>query len=231
MRSCSICYREFSRLGNLRRHMKTKHPSAGPIPLERQREFGKSRKEIDQNDQYGAGYRKNSSYDGEDDDDDDDDDNDVDDDDVVDEESEEEEDDDHGEDDEKEENQEDNQHSTFEKFLDNIDREAEKGTLTMKQRVKLLMKKYGEFLVWWYEHRKNPTHKKIIETYKELVEGPLEYDREEALLTAVKQRPILFKRIVEDLYENDTDMKDNAAADDDDDDDDDHDDDDVQMMT
>ena len=73
MRTCSICNMSFSRPYTLRRHMENIHPSSTPVPLERQRGFGKSRKDIDQCNQYGSGYRKISSDDNDDDNGDDDD--------------------------------------------------------------------------------------------------------------------------------------------------------------
>ena len=61
-----------------------------------------------------------------------------------------------------------------------------------------------------------------METVRDLQDGPLEYDREEAIQNAIEQRKFLLDRIVQDRK---------CRADDRDVDDEDDDDDGVQMMT
>ena len=143
--------------------METIHPSAASLPLERQRGFGKSRKHIDQCDQYGSGHRKipssrNNCYnqqqgggkplesDEEDETNDDetgsdgesDSENDISDVDADD-------------DDEQDENW------VFDRILDAVESNDDDN---IKQRQKIFREKYGNFLIWLHHLKRNPTHKK-----------------------------------------------------------------------
>ena len=96
----------------------------------------------------------------------------------------------------------------FRRFFDDIDRDrkvvGEVEDLTFKQRKKLFVTYYGDFLVWYHNLKQNTIHKKIIETAKELKDGPGEYDKEESLRAAVEQRTFLLARIVEEYTSDGT---------------------------
>ena len=49
---------------------------------------------------------------------------------------------------------------------------------------------------WCHHFRKHPTYKKIMETARELQDGPEDFDREEALSVAVLRRQFLINRLV-----------------------------------
>ena len=70
----------------------------------------------------------------------------------------------------------------------------------------MFREKYAEFLIWLYRLKRNSIHKKIMETVKELMDGPLEYDREEAIHAAIQQRKFLLDGVVWDRARDDDDL-------------------------
>ena len=211
MSTCTICKQSFYKPYNLRRHISQFHPEKPTLKLERM-----SRNNF-YNQQHGAGKPLESDEEDEMDDekigsdgesDSENDTSDVDGD------------GDDDEDDEQDENW------VFDRMLD-ADENNDDDTMTpsIKERQKMFKKRYADFLIWLHYLKRNPTHKKIMETVKDLQDGPLEYDREEAIQNAIEQRKFLLDRIVQDRK---------CRADDrdgDDDNDEDDDDDGVQMMT
>ena len=83
--------------------------------------------------------------------------------------------------------------------FDSIIEEAEE-ELGRDATHKDLQKRVRHLLVdkmeWCHHFRKHPTYKKIMETVRELQDGPEEFDREEALSVAVLRRQFLINRLV-----------------------------------
>ena len=195
MRTCTICKQSFYKPYNLRRHISQFHPEKPSFNLERI-----SRNNC-YNQQEGAGKPLESDEedemdddetgsDGESDSENDSSDVNVDDDDKQDE------------------------NWVFDRILDKSNDDD-----TIKQRQKMFREKYAGFLIWLHHLKRNPIHKKIMETVKDLHDGPLEYDREEAIQYAIEQRKFLLDRIVEDRKCRADDGDGNADDDNDDDDD------------
>ena len=80
----------------------------------------------------------------------------------------------------------------FQKFLKDIDEGEE---LDLKQQQKMFRDIYADFLVWHSYLKRNPIHKQVMETFKDLKSSS--YDDEEALRAAVMTRKFLLNRIVE----------------------------------
>ena len=72
---------------------------------------------------------------------------------------------------------------------------------------KALRNIYIDRLHWMWDMKKDPTHKKIMETRKRLLEDD-DFDEDEALTAAVKKRKFLLKRLLENR-QNITDNSDN----------------------
>ena len=62
---------------------------------------------------------------------------------------------------------------------------------------------------WCHHFRKHPTYKKIMETVRELQDGPEEYDRDEAFSVAVHRRKFLLNRLVPEPDEDERGEPDN----------------------
>ena len=107
---------------------------------------------------------------------------------------------------------EDGENWVFNRVLQCINMDNEK--FDLKQRQEVFRKKYADFLIWYHHLRQNTTHKKIMETAKELESS--DYDKEEALYAAVEQRKFLLDRIV--AAQSSVGGGDDDDADDDDDD-------------
>ena len=67
---------------------------------------------------------------------------------------------------------------------------------TLKGIRKLFRQKLTDKIDWYRNLRKNKIFKKIMVTADELHDGPGEYDREEALNMAIRQRRILLDRLI-----------------------------------
>ena len=83
--------------------------------------------------------------------------------------------------------------------FDSIIEEAEE-ELGRDATHKDLQKRFRDMLVdkmeWVHNFRKHPIYKKIMETVRELQDGPEEYDRDEAFSVAVHRRKFLLNRLV-----------------------------------
>ena len=83
--------------------------------------------------------------------------------------------------------------------FDSIIEEAEEELgryATHKDLQKRLRYKLVDKMKWVHNFRKHPIYKKIMETVRELQDGPEEFDREEALSVAVLRRQFLINRLV-----------------------------------
>ena len=92
-------------------------------------------------------------------------------------------------------NSEDNDNWIFDPIIVDAERELGENANTKDIR-KLFRQKLAEKIEWYRNLRKNKIYKKIMETAKDLQYGPGEYDREEAIRTAIRQRRILLDRLV-----------------------------------
>ena len=88
----------------------------------------------------------------------------------------------------------------------NDDNNDETAKPNLKERQKMFREKYAEFLIWLYRLKRNSIHKKIMQTVKELMDGPLEYDREEAIHAAIQQRKFLLDGVYWDRARDDDDL-------------------------
>ena len=83
--------------------------------------------------------------------------------------------------------------------FDSIIEEAEEELgrdATHKDLQKRLRDKLVDKMKWVHNFRKHPIYKKIMETVRELQDGPEEYDRDEAFSVAVHRRKFLINRLV-----------------------------------
>ena len=83
--------------------------------------------------------------------------------------------------------------------FDSIIEEAEEELgrdATHKDLQKRLRDKLVDKMKWVHNFRKHPIYKKIMETVRELQDGPEEYDRDEAFSVAVHRRKFLLNRLV-----------------------------------
>ena len=182
MRNCTICSRGFTKPYNLRRHYLRFHPTELAPKLERQAR--------DALGQTGGGDIFGSNDEGSD----------------TEEDSEEAEDSasDISDDDEQEamddqpEAERDNENWVFESMLeDTIEELGEDASDKNIQR--LFQRKFVDEVVWSRNFRKHPIYKKITKTANDLEAGVDDYDREEALRAATKQRSFLFERLIAEL--------------------------------
>ena len=74
---------------------------------------------------------------------------------------------------------------------------------------------FSKQLLWMWQLRRTPTYKKIMETAKELENSPENYDKEEALVEAVRRRKFLIDRLNPEAMRDDTPMSDDASETDD----------------
>ena len=201
MRTCKICSRTFSKPYNLRVHHARFHPAEDPPELERM-----ARNKIeDQMNQYGTGDIFSNRSDSDDEEDEDmDSASDVSDNEDIDSDS------DRSDNEDKEERENDN--SIFDSMIDETVKELGENPSGRAVR-KLFCKKFGNRLVWYYELRKHPIYKKVMETVNFLQENPGDFDRIEAMWAAIKQRKILFERLIDDKMSTDNDKSDGSDDD------------------
>ena len=81
--------------------------------------------------------------------------------------------------------------SIIEEAEEGLDKDATYEDLLIQFRHLLLDK-----MKWCHNFRKHPTYKKIMETVRELKDGPEDYDTDEALSVAVHRRQFLINRLV-----------------------------------
>ena len=202
MRRCKICERDFSTPYSLRRHHLQFHPSEPTPKLERQARGTLRPVNAIKNAnmiQYGGRiYESNDEN--------------SDDDDSVsmvnnvgsDSESNSEsgsESDSSMDSDSEDDNSEDNDNWVFDPIIEDAERELGENA-TQKDIRKLFRQKLAEKIEWYRNLRKNKIYKKIMATATDLQYGPGEYDREEAIRTAIRQRRILLDRLIPNAEPN-----------------------------
>ena len=96
---------------------------------------------------------------------------------------------------EEDDNSEDNDNWVFDPIIVDAERELDENA-TAKDIRKLFRQKLAEKIEWYRNLRKHDTFKKIMATAKDLQYGPGEYDREEAIRSAIRQRRILLDRLI-----------------------------------
>ena len=69
-------------------------------------------------------------------------------------------------------------------------------TITHERLRELFMLKYTDYLVWIHDLRRNPIHRKVMTTAKDLEDGVGDFDRIEALKLAVNQRRYMLEELV-----------------------------------
>ena len=201
MRTCHICKKTFCKPYNLRRHLSLFHPGDPPLKLERMSRHNGYEQQ--------GGASKNIQSDEEDMTSDDGSD-------VSNAQSEESSDDEMdsvnktGDVDESNNADDEDENEVFDRLLHTInsndDNNDETAKPNLKERQKMFREKYAEFLIWLYRLKRNSIHKKIMETVKELMDGPLEYDREEAIHAAIQQRKFLLDGVYWDRARDDDDL-------------------------
>ena len=191
MRTCSICDLTFARPFTLRRHMEAKHPLAAPLPVERRRGFGNQCQTKYTNKQFGKGY---TFTEGE---------SDIFDDDSYvgsknDTESDTQSDD--GESDMESDAGNDvkeNDYTVLEWIAEVVDE-----NLSPKKREKEFRNQFAKHMFWVHRFRKHPVYKKVMKTVKALRDGPHDYDIEESVFKAVRDRKYLLNDVLRGIDEN-----------------------------
>ena len=186
MRTCKICSRTFSKPYNLRVHHARFHPTKSALKLERQARDGFSEVDDVGMRQYGGRVHEPDDDDSEDDDDGDSMTNNVGSTSESDAES-----------DTSMASVDDDNNPDW--VFDSIIEEAEEELgryATHKDLQKRLRYKLVDKMKWVHNFRKHPIYKKIMETVRELQDGPEEYDRDEAFSVAVDRRKFLLNRLV-----------------------------------
>ena len=199
MRTCVICERDFSTPYCLRRHYQKFHPTESQPKRSRMSRIGYSLNCADDI-QCGGGIRKSDDEEDEDMDSA----SDVSDNEDIDSDS------DRSDNEDKEERENDN--SIFDSMIDETVKELGENPSGRAVR-KRFCKKFGNRLVWYYELRKHPIYKKVMETVNFLEENPGDFDRIEAMWAAIKQRKILFERLIDDKMSTDNDKSDGSDDD------------------
>ena len=87
--------------------------------------------------------------------------------------------------------------SIIEDAEEELGRDATHKDLQKRLRYKLVDK-----MKWVHNFRKHPIYKKIMETVRELQDGPEEYDRDEAYSVAGHRRKFLINRLVPEPDDN-----------------------------
>ena len=178
MRTCLLCDREFSTPYCLRRHYRHFHPLENqPQRLRMSRSVHPPY--VATNVQTGAGIHPSD----EDDEEDINSDSDI----SNNEEQEEVENED--------EEDEDNEDWVFDSLLKETAEELGEDA-SEKDIRKLFRQKFADSIDWCHSLRRHPIYKKVMETAKDLQEGPGDYDRVEALRAAIKQRKFLLDRLI-----------------------------------
>ena len=174
MRTCVLCDREFSTPYCLRRHYRHFHP------LENQPKHLRMSRSVyppyvATNVQTGAGIHSSDEDDEKDMDSDSDISND--------------------EEEEVENECEHNEDWVFKKILKETAEELGDDAGEKDSR-KLFRQKFADSINWCRSFRRHPIYKKVMETAKDLEEGPGDYDRVEALRAAITQRKFLLDRLI-----------------------------------
>ena len=197
MRTCQICSREFTKPYNLRIHHARFHPTE-PIPALERVSRTCSMNQRGGLDQVGGGDIRGSNIDQyggrvhESDDDDGDDDGDDEGDSMLNNAGSE-----SDSDSESDMSLDDGVDRNW--VFDSIIEEAEEelgNNATHTAIRKLFRRKLVDRIEWVRNLRRNNIYKKILATAQELQDGPGEYDREEALQIAVRQRRFLLNRLI-----------------------------------
>ena len=83
-------------------------------------------------------------------------------------------------------------------------------SLSHEQLQKLFRAEYRNIVLWLHKLRQHSTHQLVMQSAKDLRDGPYEYDYEESINAAVDQRKHLLNRLVPE--EDDDDDADNAES-------------------
>ena len=86
-------------------------------------------------------------------------------------------------------------------ILDWILEEVEEN-LSPKEREKEFRKQFAEYIYWVHQFQKQPVYKKVMQTVKELRDGPHDYGMEEASFKAVQDRKYLLNDVLRKMDEN-----------------------------
>ena len=202
MRTCRFCSRSFCRPYSLRRHVENFHSNKEVPGLERQCRGGLSRvgviKSVNIN-QYGGSILNNNESSDDDADDDSSDNDGASMENNVGSEHEDEsssgevEDDD--DDDDYDDSDEDN--SIFDDLIEQAENELGQHARVEDIR-KLFRRKLANEIEWMRALRRHSIYKKIINTAKDLEDGPGDYDKSEALRAAIRTRSILLNDLIPD---------------------------------
>ena len=74
--------------------------------------------------------------------------------------------------------------------------------LSPKEREKEFRKQFAEYIYWVHQFQKQPVYKKVMQTVKELRDGPHDYGMEEASFKAVQDRKYLLNDVLRKMDEN-----------------------------
>ena len=217
MRTCPICDLAFSKPYNLRRHMATIHPSAAPLPLDRQRRFGSRCQTKYTYQMSGKGYKRSEEDDMDQSSDDeesnivprgyinspngrrsrdifDDSDSNI-----------KSSDDDADDSDTDTESNPDSHNSckyaAFQQFYDETERVGDEEEMTIDERRNHFRDKILRVTLTYFDLKKDPTFKKVMETVMDFKSGAGGYDMDEALELGFEQRRYLLDRVYDYLEE------------------------------
>ena len=99
--------------------------------------------------------------------------------------------------------------TVFDDILQKVkDRHDDPDSLSHKYLQKLFRAEYVDTVLWLHKLRQHPTHQLVMETAKDLRDGPYDYDYEESIQAAVDQRKHLLNRLVPE----EDDEEDNAES-------------------
>ena len=87
------------------------------------------------------------------------------------------------------------------KILEWIAEEVDEN-LSPEEREKDFRNQFAEYVIWIYRLRKQPVYKKVMKTVKELRDGPHDYDIEESVFKAVRDRKYLLNDVLRGIDEN-----------------------------
>ena len=90
----------------------------------------------------------------------------------------------------------------FDSIIEDAEKELGKNA-TLKDIQKQFRRKLVDKIQWCHSLRKNPIYKKVMETVRELRDGPEEYDKDEALSVGVHRRRFLLNRLVPEPNDED----------------------------
>ena len=93
-----------------------------------------------------------------------------------------------------------------------IDNDIEKGIIAKEDKdavnkrfKKVFREKYKDALLWIHQLRQNPTHRKIVETAKDLRSDSINFDYEESIEASISKRKHLLNRLVPEYDEDEMD--------------------------